>query len=95
MTGVARFTISGATLKLSRSNVVRVKLSCPSGKRCHGTVKLLAGKTVLGQARYSIKSTKRISVHLNRKGAKRVRKAHRLLIKVTAGGTSRRVLVKA
>ena len=72
-------------------------LSCPPGKTCKGTVKLRAGKLVLGSARYSIKSgaTKTISVHLNRKGAKRVRRAHSLKVRISAGGHSRTVTLKS
>jgi hypothetical protein len=88
-------TIGGGTLKLSHG-AVKVKLTCPAGAACKGTVKLRSHKTVLGSARFSVAGghRKQVAVHLNHKALKRLRKAHRLSVRISAGGQSRTALIK-
>jgi hypothetical protein len=87
--------IGGGTLHLSHG-AVKVKLACPAGATCRGTVKLLARRTVLGSARFSLAGghSKKVTVHLNRTALKRLRRAHRLNVRITAGGSSRAAVIK-
>jgi hypothetical protein len=91
----SHLTIGGGTLHLSHG-AVKVKLACAPGTACTGTVKLLSHRTVLGSARFSIAGghSKKVTVHLNRKALKRLRKAHRLNVRITAGGHSRAAVIK-
>jgi hypothetical protein len=75
----------------SKGDVI-VKLRAPAGGgRATGTVKLSAKHRTLGRKHYSIRSghTKKVKVHLNRKGQRLVRHSQGLRVKVRAGGQHR------
>jgi hypothetical protein len=83
-------------LWLSHSGNVIVRMSCPSGVRCSGTVKLSAKHRTLGRAHYSIAPhhTKKVKVHLKRKAQDLVRSSHKLRVKVTTGGSHRTLVMR-
>ena len=87
--------IGGGTLKLSHG-ALNVKLTCPAGQTCRGTVKLRSHKTVLGSARFTVAGghSKKVTVHLNHKALKRLRKAHRLNVRIAAGGRTHAAVIK-
>ena len=91
----AHLRIGGGTLTVSHG-AVKAKLSCPSGTSCAGTLKLLAGRTVLGSAHFSLAGghAKQVAVRLNRNALERLRRAHRLSVRITAGGRSRAAVIK-
>ena len=88
-------SIGGGTLHLSHG-AVKVKLTCPAGPTCRGTVKLRAKGTTLGSARFAVAGghSKKVTVHLNRTALKRLRKAHRLNVRISAGGRTRAAVIK-
>jgi hypothetical protein len=94
--GGGHTTIGGGTLKLSHGRV-KVKLSCPRGATCTGTVKLLAGHNLLGSAHFTVRGghSKKVSVRLTHRAVARVQRAHRLAVRITAAGRSRAAIVRA
>jgi hypothetical protein len=73
---------------------VRVALRCAAGgKRCTGTVRIQARHRTLGRAHFSVRAghTKRVRVHLNRRGQRLVRQTGGLKAKIKAGGVSRTI----
>jgi hypothetical protein len=88
-------SIGSGTLKLAHG-AVKVKLSCPAGAACAGTVKLLSHRTVLGSARFAVAGGHRrtVTVHLNRKALARLRRAHRLSVRISAGGRTRAAVIR-
>jgi hypothetical protein len=91
--------ISGHALKLHADGSVRVKLTCPTahGKRCEGTLKLTARHHTLGKRHFSLRKghSARVKVHVNRYGQRLVHRAGHLKVKVSAGSSSRKVMLKA
>ncbi len=87
--------IGGGTLKLSHG-AVKVRLSCPAGTTCRGTVKVLTHRTTLGSARFGIAGghAAKVTVHLNRKALHRLRTAHHLSVRISAGGSTRGAVIK-
>ena len=83
-------------LWLSHNGNVIVRMSCPSGVRCSGLVKLTAKHRPLGRAHYSIAPhhVKKVKVHLGRKAQRLVRSSHKLRVKVTTGGSHRTLVMR-
>jgi hypothetical protein len=72
---VAIAAIAGGTLRASRTGIVRVPVSCPSGSGlCDGVVTLTSGRTVLGSKRFVLRGgrSSQISVRLSRSVLARV-----------------------
>jgi hypothetical protein len=93
--GASHLSIGGGTLKLSHGRV-KVKLSCPSGAACTGTVKLLAGQSRLGSGHFRVRGghSQAVSVRLTHRAIARVHRAHRLAVRITAGGQTRTATVR-
>jgi hypothetical protein len=89
-------SIGAGTLKVRKGRVT-VALKCPSSQPCKGTLKLLAGKTLLGSAHYSIRAgrSSHLSVTLKRSAIARIRKARKLKVTLSAASVKRTVTVKA
>jgi hypothetical protein len=89
--------ISGHPLKL-RHGAVRVKASCPKAHkpRCVGTLKITARHRTLGHRHFSMRAghSARVKVHINRRGQRLVHRVHRLKVKITAGTSHRKVLLR-
>ena len=84
-------------LWLSHGGNVIVRLSCPpGGQRCSGTLRLTAKHRTLGRAHYSISAgrSKKVDVHLKPKSQDLVRRAHKLHVKVSTGGTHRTLVMR-
>jgi hypothetical protein len=91
-------SIGGGTLHLSRHRTIAVKLICSNAvAKCSGTLRLTSGGHLLGSARFSITRghSSRVLVHLSRKSAAKVRRAHRLKVRISAAGVSRTATLKA
>ena len=88
--------IESERLWLSHTGNVIVRMSCPAGVRCSGTVKLTAKHRTLGRAHYSIRAhhSKKVKVHLRRKAQELVRSSHKLRVKVTTGGAHRTLVMR-
>jgi hypothetical protein len=91
--------ISGRSLRLRADGSVRVKLTCPAthGKRCKGTLRLTARHHLLGKQRFSLRArhSARVTVHLKPSAQQLVRSVGRLKVKVSAGTSSKKVLLRA
>lgn len=83
-------------LWMTASGNVLVRLSCTTGQRCTGTVKLVAKHRTLGHKHYSIRAhhIKLVKVHLKPKAQELVRNSHKLPVKVTTGGTHRTLVMR-
>jgi hypothetical protein len=88
--------INQKRLWLSHTGNVIVRMSCPGGVRCSGTVKLTAKHRTLGRAHYSIGGhrIKSVKVHLKPKAQDLVRSSHKLRVKVTTGGAHRTLVMR-
>jgi hypothetical protein len=88
--------INQKRLWLSHTGNVIVRMSCPGGVRCSGTVKLTAKHRTLGRAHYSIGGhrSKSVKVHLKPKAQDLVRSSHKLRVKVTTGGAHRTLVMR-
>jgi hypothetical protein len=89
-------SIKQTRLWLSHSGSVIVRMSCASGVRCSGTLKLSATHLTLGRAHYSIAPhhIKKVKVHLKPKAQKLVHRSHTLRVKVTTGGSHRTLVMR-
>jgi hypothetical protein len=72
-------TISSSTVKVSRSGIAKIRMSCRLTKTCAGRLSLSA-KGLKGAKKFSIKAKKRgtVKVKISKKGMKKLRKAKRL-----------------
>jgi hypothetical protein len=91
--------IFGHPLKLRADGTVRIELTCPAArqKRCKGTVRLSLRHDTLGRRRFLLRAghSALVTVHLTRAGRRLVRRARRLTVRVGAGTSSRRLVLRA
>jgi Divergent InlB B-repeat domain len=84
-------SLGGGALKLSKG-AVPLKVACPAGRPCSGTIAISATKPrlALGRATYRLAAGKRgtLRVKLSPKGLQLLRKAGRLKVKVAVAGRS-------
>jgi hypothetical protein len=94
--GHGHLTIGRGRLHLSHGRV-KVKLSCPAGSTCRGTVKLLEGRKLLGSAHFTVRGghSRKVSVRLTHRAIVRIHRTHRLAVRITAAGHSRAAIVRA
>jgi hypothetical protein len=83
-------------LWMTSSGNVLVRLSCTTGHRCSGTVTLAAKHRTLGHSHYSVRAhrIKLVKVHLKPRAQELVCASHKLLVKVTTGGTHRTLVMR-
>lgn len=90
----AFFLEAGATLKVTRTGVVRFRVSCAGTGRCVGTAVLSAttgSRARLGSARFSVPEgrARTVAMRLNRAGRARVRSSRRAVrARLTLDGTA-------
>jgi hypothetical protein len=82
-------------LRLGKRGVARLRLTCtgPATIACHGTLRVQRRRKLIGKRTYSVPAGRRVAVRVRiaRAARRAVRRRGRLVVRVRAGGVTRRV----